>query len=56
MLTPVKHLSEELLAAFLDGSLAPVERDRVEEHLVECPRCRMIVAIAMRREWDRNEP
>ena len=29
----------ELMAAYLEGGLAPAERDRLEAHLADCPHC-----------------
>ena len=37
---------EELLAAYVDGTVAGTERSRVEEHLAECGRCREEVTLA----------
>ena len=28
-----------LMAAYLDGALAPADRDRLEAHLADCPHC-----------------
>ena len=38
------HLSEELMAAWLDGELAGEERARVASHLADCDLCRAEVA------------
>jgi len=35
-----EHPDDILTAAYLDGSLAPPERDRYESHLAHCERCR----------------
>jgi len=34
------HVEVEMLSAFLDGEMAPVERDRVEAHVAKCTPCR----------------
>ena len=34
----------EVLAAHIDGRLAPGERTTIERHLSECPECRDLVA------------
>lgn len=36
----MSHVNDGTLHAYLDGELAPVERERVESHLVACPPCR----------------
>ena len=38
------HVPPELLAAFHDGSIGPVDAASVEAHLVSCDRCRQAVA------------
>lgn len=38
----------EFLAAYLDGPLTPKERTFIEEHLVDCHKCRHIVSIAIK--------
>lgn len=40
------HLSDEQLAAWLDGNLSPDERTGVEAHLVACDDCRAMVVEA----------
>lgn len=41
-----EHLSENAVAAYLSGGLTPLERERIESHLVVCPECRReIVAV-----------
>ena len=37
---PAHRTTEELLPWYLNGTLAADERQRVEAHLVQCPRCR----------------
>lgn len=39
---------EDLLAAYVDGALAPEERAAVDAHLAGCPRCREEVDLARR--------
>lgn len=39
-------MTELQIAAFLDGGLAMAERERVEDHLTECPECRANVAAS----------
>jgi anti-sigma factor RsiW len=34
------HLTDVEIAAYLDRTLTPSERDRVEDHLADCPDCR----------------
>lgn len=34
------HLTDVEIAAYLDRTLMPSERDRVEDHLADCPDCR----------------
>jgi hypothetical protein len=38
--TPAGHLESSDVAAYLDRTLQPAERDRVEAHLAHCPECR----------------
>lgn len=40
----------EFLAVYIDGQLSLGERTLVEEHLLDCRRCRHIVAIALKSE------
>jgi anti-sigma factor RsiW len=35
-----EHLSDVEIAAYLDRTLSATDRDRVEDHLAECPDCR----------------
>jgi len=41
---------QELLSAALDDELSPAERIRLAEHLVECPRCRLLQCRLARLE------
>jgi hypothetical protein len=34
------HITDVEIAAYLDRTLTPSERDRVEDHLADCPDCR----------------
>jgi anti-sigma factor RsiW len=36
---PIPHLSDEAVAAFADGMLAPSAHSRAERHLAVCPEC-----------------
>jgi anti-sigma factor RsiW len=42
---PTQHLSDEAIAAFADGVLGPVARDRARRHLDGCPDCAGAVAV-----------
>ena len=42
--TPTWHVPTDLLAAFHDGAIGPVDAASVESHLVSCDRCRQAVA------------
>lgn len=44
------HVDDAALAAYLDGSLDGLERDRIETHLGRCPECCAILAAASRVE------
>jgi anti-sigma factor RsiW len=46
---PSQCPSDETLAAYLDGALTEEEREKIEEHLVDCTKCRRVVAEAVRR-------
>lgn len=47
----------EILAAFLDGTVASVEREGLEAHLVECAECRFVVASTVdERDEASTEP
>src|SRR5687767_6337952 len=37
----------ELLAAYVDGTLTPAERTKIEMHLIECAECRDVVGGAV---------
>jgi anti-sigma factor RsiW len=39
-----------LLAVYLDGRLTPKERTFLEEHLIDCYKCRDIVSMAIKSE------
>ena len=45
---PEDHVDDEILAAFLDGTLEPRERSRAEAHISLCDRCREVVAESVR--------
>jgi hypothetical protein len=36
----MSHVDDGALHAYLDGELSPVERERLEAHLADCPACR----------------
>ena len=38
--SPARHLSAEIVAAYVDATLVDEERTRVEAHLAECSECR----------------
>ncbi len=38
------------LSRYVDGELAPAERDAVEEHLAECPPCRDLLALFQKND------
>ena len=40
----MSHVDEGTLHAYLDGELAPVERERVDTHLKGCPACQARLA------------
>jgi hypothetical protein len=42
--------SLEILAAFVGHALSPGERETLEVHLVECARCRALIALAVKQE------
>ena len=42
-----RHPEIRTMAAFVDGTLAPVELPSVTEHLRECPDCRTVVALLL---------
>jgi hypothetical protein len=42
-----KHPDADLLTAFAEHSLTPLERDRIVEHLSRCSECRKVVVLAM---------
>ena len=50
-----EHLSDSLLAEFLDQKLEEHEREEVFKHLSECKRCRDVLATASRLKKE-NEP
>jgi len=41
----------EILAAYMDGVLTPMEKTAVEEHLSWCATCRMTLYPVIRSEW-----
>ena len=45
-----QHLDADRLAAFADGSLSRVERQAVEAHAADCPRCLHMLAAMVRTE------
>ena len=47
---PSQCPDSELLAVYLDGKLTPKERTFIEEHLVDCHKCRHIVSMAIKSE------
>jgi anti-sigma factor RsiW len=46
-----QHLSDEAVAAFADGVLAGVARDRASKHSAGCPECAYAVAIQREAVW-----
>ena len=40
--------SDALLAKYVEGLVTPNERDKIEEHLAECRRCRTIIALVLK--------
>jgi Putative zinc-finger len=44
-LFPSQHLSDEAIAAFADGVLGPVARDRARRHLDGCGECAWAVSV-----------
>src|ERR1700759_3067670 len=43
---PLAHPHEDLLTAFAERSLTPVERLKVQSHLADCERCRQVIFLA----------
>src|SRR5258708_522168 len=41
----------EILAAYMDGVLTPMEKTAVEEHFSWCATCRMTLYPVIRNEW-----
>ena len=50
-----KHLDDDLLAAFSDGTLTPRELDPIVEHLANCTFCRQTTAELIRLDFQLNE-
>ena len=50
-----KHLDEDLISAFVDGSLSQRESEPVLKHLVGCSPCRKITAQLARLAEELNE-
>jgi hypothetical protein len=49
--TPISHSAiahEGLAAGFVAGTLGTAERERFEDHLIECPQCQAEVALGLR--------
>lgn len=47
--------SENTLVELLEGQLSPSERERMEQHLDDCPDCRRVVAESVRVLTPRRE-
>jgi anti-sigma factor RsiW len=43
-----EHLSDNDMAAYVDGKVAPEEREYIEGHLSRCAECREIVVFVFR--------
>ena len=58
--SPDRHLEPDQVAAYVDGTLSPAERRRLDAHLVTCVRCRAEVgdvgAIVAGTEKARHAP
>jgi len=46
-----QHLSDEAVAAFADGVLAGLARDRATKHSARCPECAYAVAVQREAVW-----
>ena len=49
MIPPPQCPPEELLAAFVEGSVSVSEREQVESHLAECAICQSMIALVIRK-------
>lgn len=47
---------DSLLQMYAEGSLGPVERSIMAEHVKGCPRCRALVATYKGLLWDLGQP
>jgi len=41
---PQRHISPEVIAAFVNDKISRKERDPIISHLADCPRCRKLVS------------
>jgi hypothetical protein len=46
-----QHLSDEAVAAFADGALTGLARQRARQHTADCPECAYAVAVQREAAW-----